>query len=190
MVSNWCQILKRVELKCLQTPLLCMLKKMSEKYSKKVLYFLEKFAIINTSINYHEGRTMLFSEKQINPMEYSPLAVAYIGDTVFDLFIRTKIVEQGRRKVTDMHKMAVGMVNAGAQAKIVHIIEEDLTEEELGILKWGRNAKFNTKPSHASVGDYHLATGLETLVGWLYIRREENRLRELLEKAYANFNKE
>lgn len=133
---------------------------------------------------------MLFSDKNLNTAQYSPLAVAYIGDTVFDLFVRTKIIEQGNRRVNDMHKMSVRLVNAASQAAMARMLEQELTQEEKEILKWGRNAKFNTKPSHASVGDYHLATGFETLIGWLYIRKDEARLRELLEKAYANFNKE
>ncbi len=133
---------------------------------------------------------MLFSEKKINPMDYSPLALAYIGDTVFDLFVRTKILEKGNRRVSQMHKTAIGQVNAAAQARMAKSIEGDLTQEELSVLKWGRNAKVHTKPSHASVGDYHMATGLEALVGFLYLRGEEGRLRELLEKAYANYNEE
>lgn len=133
---------------------------------------------------------MLFSDKKMNPREYKPLALAYIGDTVFDLFIRTKIMEDGNRHVSDMHKKAVRYVNASAQAKIVHILEDELTEEETGVLKWGRNAKVNTHPSHASLGEYHPATGFETLLGFLYLEGKKERLCELLEKAYSNFNKE
>ena len=133
---------------------------------------------------------MLFSEKKINPREFNPTALAYIGDTVFDLFIRTKIMEDGNRRVVDMHRRAVRCVNASAQAKMVHILEPELTEDELGILKWGRNAKVNSHPSGASIGDYHLATGLETLLGFLYLAGEDTRLCELLERAYTNFNKE
>ncbi len=133
---------------------------------------------------------MLFSEKKLIPKEYKPLALAYIGDTVFDLFIRTKILERGNAPVTKMHKAAVGYVNASAQAKIVHILEEDLSEDELCVMKWGRNAKVKTHSGSASIGEYHLATGFETLVGYLYLEGKNERLCELLEKAYANFNKE
>ncbi len=133
---------------------------------------------------------MLFAEKKIEPMAYGPLALAYIGDTVFDLFVRTKILENGNRHVTDMHKQAVRYVNASAQAKMVHILENELTEEETDVLKWGRNARVNSRPSRATIGEYHLATGLEALVGFLYLDGREERLCELLEKAYRNFNKE
>ena len=133
---------------------------------------------------------MLFSEKNLNPREYGPLALAYIGDTIFDLYIRTKILERGNRHVTDMHKAAVDYVRAASQAKIVHIIEPMLDEEETWALKWGRNAKVNTHPKGATLAEYHLATGFETLLGFLYLSGREQRLREILDSAYANFNEE
>ena len=133
---------------------------------------------------------MLFSEKKIDPREYNPLALAYIGDTVFDLFVRTKLLEGGNRRVTDLHKRAVKLVNASAQAEIVHMLECELSEDELAVLKWGRNAKVNNHPSRSTLSEYHLATGLETLIGFLYLEGKEERLCELLEKAYLNFNKE
>lgn len=133
---------------------------------------------------------MLFSEKNMNPRDYNPLALAYIGDTVFDLFVRTKLLEEGNRRVTELHKRAVRLVKASAQAAAVHTLEAELTEEELGVLKWGRNAKVNTHPSSSTIGEYHLATGLETLIGFLYMEGKEKRLCELLEKAYTNLNKE
>lgn len=133
---------------------------------------------------------MFFAEKKMNPREYTPLALAYIGDALFDLFVRTKIMEEGSRRVTDMHRRAVKYVNASAQAEMVHILENELTEEEADILKWGRNAKVNSHPSRSTIGEYHLATGLETLLGFLYLDGREARLCELLEKAYFNFNKE
>ncbi len=133
---------------------------------------------------------MLFSSKKMNPRDYNPLALAYIGDTVFDLFVRTKLLERGNRRVTDLHKSAIALVRAGAQAKMAEELTDELTEDELGVLKWGRNAKVNTHPSGATIGEYHMATGLETLVGFLYLEGEDGRLCELLEKAYSIFNKE
>ncbi len=133
---------------------------------------------------------MLFSDKKLNPREYNPLALAYIGDTVFDLYIRTRLLEKGNRHVADLHKSAIGYVSAVSQARIVHMIEDVLDEEEMGILKWGRNAKVNTHPGGASLAEYHLATGFETLVGFLYLAERPERLREILDMAYANFNEE
>ncbi len=126
---------------------------------------------------------MFFSEKQINPKEYSPLPLAYIGDSVYDLFIRTKVIEKGNRHVTDMHKDSVKFVKAHSQAESVHAIEKYLTEEEIRIMKWGRNAK-STPPKNADVTDYRYATGFETLIGYLYLDRKTQRLQEVMNMAY------
>lgn len=133
---------------------------------------------------------MLFSEQNLDPREYNPLALAYIGDTVFDLFVRTKILEKGNRRVTAMHGEAVRLVNAAAQADMAAMIEDALTEEELRVLKWGRNAKVNTHPKGATIGDYHMATGFETLIGFLYLKGEQRRLCEILSIAYTKFKEE
>ena len=127
---------------------------------------------------------MLFIDKKLNPHAYNPLALAYIGDTVYDLFVRSKILCRGNRHVTDMHKEAVSFVKAQAQAKSIHEIENMLTDEEINVFKWGRNAKSNTVPKNAAVKDYHAATGFETLIGFLYMNDEWERLGELLEKSF------
>lgn len=128
---------------------------------------------------------MLFTEDNINPKEYNPLALAYIGDTVYDLFIRTKVLAKGNRHVTVMHRESVQFVKAHSQAVSAYALEAELTEEELRVLKWGRNAKSNTTPKNADVTEYRMATGFETLVGYLYLSGENERLTYLLEKAYA-----
>lgn len=134
---------------------------------------------------------MLFSHQKPDPRSYSPLALAYIGDTVFDLFVRTKIIEQGNRRVTDMHRRAVSLVRAESQADMARMLEEQvLAPDEIEILKWGRNAKVNTHPKGATLAEYHMATGLETLLGFLYLDGREERLGEILDRAYTNFNEE
>lgn len=133
---------------------------------------------------------MIFSDKKLNPKEYSPLPLAYIGDSVYDLFVRTKIIEKGNRHVTDMHKESVKFVKAHSQAESVHAIEDKLTEDEIRVLKWGRNAK-STPPKNADVTDYRYATGFETLLGYLYLEGDVDRLKEVLNMAYdALCNKE
>lgn len=132
---------------------------------------------------------MLFKADNINPKEYNPLALAYIGDTVYDLFIRTKVLEKGNRHVTQMHKDSVQFVKAHSQSVSAYAIEEELTEEELRVLKWGRNAKSNTTPKNADVTEYRMATGFETLIGYLYLNDETERLSYLLEKAYVAVQK-
>ena len=127
---------------------------------------------------------MLFSDKTLSASEYNPLAVAYIGDTVYDLFIRTKIMEKGNKQVTNMHKEAVKFVNASAQAKCVAMIETYLDERELHFIRWGKNAKSASIPKNANVKDYHMATGFEVLIGALYIENKTERLNEILNIAY------
>jgi len=127
---------------------------------------------------------MLFTADNLNPRDYSPLALAYIGDTVYDLFIRTKVLAKGNRHVTVMHRDSVQFVKAHSQAVSAYALEKELTEDELRVLKWGRNAKSNTTPKNADVGEYRMATGFETLVGYLYLSGENERLSYLLEKAY------
>ena len=133
---------------------------------------------------------MFFTQKQLKAREYSPLALAYIGDSVYDLYIRTRVLEKGNRHVTDMHKDSVRFVKANAQAQSAHAFEKFLTEDEMRVLKWGRNAKSNTSPKNADITDYRLATGFETLLGYLYLEGETERLSFLMEKAYAAIENE
>lgn len=113
--------------------------------------------------------------------EYSPLVLAYIGDGVYEMFIRTFILSQGNRQVNKMHKDARAFVCAKAQSNMYGFIEEHLTEEERGVLKRGRNAKSATSPKHADIADYRRATGVEALIGYLYLKKEIQRIEELLQ---------
>lgn len=128
---------------------------------------------------------MLFTQDNINPREYNPLALAYIGDSVYDLFVRTKVLSKGNRHVTQMHRESVGFVKAHSQAVSAYALEAELTEDELRVLKWGRNAKSNTTPKNADVTEYRMATGFETLIGYLYLSGEYQRLSYLMKKAYS-----
>lgn len=127
---------------------------------------------------------MFFTQTQLNPKEYSPLALAYIGDSIYDLFVRTMILSKGNRHVTQMHRDSVHFVKAHSQAVSAYEIESILTEDEMRVLKWGRNAKSNTTPKNADVTDYRMATGFETLIGYLYLSGENERLSHLMHKAY------
>ena len=111
---------------------------------------------------------------------YSPLTLAYIGDGIYDLMIRTMIVEKGNAPVNKLHKKVSSLVKASAQMEIFHIIEPILTEEELAIYKRGRNAKSYTSAKNASMSDYRIATGFEALMGYLYMTDELPRLLELI----------
>lgn len=123
----------------------------------------------------------LFEIDEKDPKQYSPLALAYIGDGVYDLIIRTMVVERGNARVNQLHKEVSSMVKAAAQAELVHKIEPLLTEEERGVYKRGRNAKSYTMAKNASVTDYRHATGFEALVGYLYLNHQFERILELVQ---------
>lgn len=107
---------------------------------------------------------------------YSPLALAYIGDAVYELAIRTKVLNRGNVQVNKMHKKSAGLVKAESQAALFKLISEELTQEETAVYKRGRNAKSFTMAKNATMLDYRMATGLEALVGYLYLKEDFERL--------------
>ena len=115
----------------------------------------------------------------------SPLNLAFVGDTVFDLFVRETLVCQANRPVNKLHKEATKMVKAQAQAEAAQKILPLLSEEEMSVFKRGRNAHTNHKAKNASEGDYHYATAVEALFGYLYLKGEIDRLRELFSAMTA-----
>ncbi len=121
---------------------------------------------------------------------YSPLTLAFIGDSIFDLIIRTSVVESGNAPVNKLHNRASKLVQASAQAELYHLIKDQLSEEETMIYKRGRNAKSFTSAKNAGVVEYRTATGLEALMGYLYLTDQMNRLLELIkpqiEKMVSN----
>lgn len=119
-----------------------------------------------------------FKKKDVKMM--SPLQLAYIGDAVYEVFIRTYLLKQNNLSVHELHKNAIKYVKAEAQANIIHLIEKRLTDEEWNIVKRGRNAKSGTVPKNANISDYRYATGFETLIGFLYLTENHIRLNELL----------
>jgi len=118
----------------------------------------------------------------MNPEEYSPLVLAYLGDAVFELYVRARNLEN--MSVNELHRRAKGYVSAKAQAKMYHRIIDELTGEEQAVMKRGRNAKTHI-PRSASVADYRHATGLEALFGYLYIKGEHDRALWLFERCVS-----
>lgn len=114
---------------------------------------------------------------------YSPLVLAYIGDAVYELMIRSKVINHGSMQVNKMHKHSAALVKASAQAQLIKALQEELTEEELAAYKRGRNAKSATMAKHATMIDYRMATGLEALVGWLFLTEQYARLAELVSRG-------
>ena len=113
------------------------------------------------------------------PDEYSPLVLAYIGDVVYELYVRTKLVAEGNMPVDKLHKKATTIVKASAQCASFMLIEDKLTEKEIAIFKRGRNAKSGV-PKNADMAQYRIATGLEALIGYIYLSGDEKRLVEIM----------
>ncbi len=122
-----------------------------------------------------------FDCKEVDIRTYSPLTLAYIGDSIYDVIIRTVVVERGNRGANDLHKMTIQYVNAGTQAAMIEALYEDLNEEEMAVYKRGRNAKSYTTAKNASVTDYRKATGMEALIGYLYLQDKMERILELIQ---------
>ncbi|MCI9436392.1 MAG: ribonuclease III [Lachnospiraceae bacterium] len=124
-----------------------------------------------------------FPGKRQDIRTYSGLTLAYIGDVVYDLIIRTTVVEKGNRPVNDLHRITVKHVSAPAQAKMVQALEGQLTEEEKAIFRRGKNSKPHTVAKNASVSDYLKATGFEAVIGYLYLTDDWERILELVKKG-------
>lgn len=116
--------------------------------------------------------------------EISPLCFAYIGDAVYELYIRTMLAKDGNIPVSKLHKAAIHFVKAKAQSDTIHFLEPYLTEEEIKIYKRGRNAKSPTSAKNADIIDYRHATGFEALIGYLYLKKDFKRLDEILKKCF------
>ena len=135
---------------------------------------------VNTEMDLFETIRVGMNLKQIDPINYSPLTLAYIGDAVYELIVRTIVVDESNKAVNKLHKESSNLVKADAQCRILHAIMDKLSEEEQRIYKRGRNAKSYTKAKNASYSDYRQATGFEALVGYLYICNRTERLMELI----------
>ena len=123
---------------------------------------------------------------KIKLITMSPLVLAYLGDTVYESYIREHLIRQNmNRKVNNLHKLAIQYSKAKAQATIIHEIENELTEEEMKIFKRGRNQKSHTAPKNADIIDYKYATGFEALVGYLYLNEEKERLEYVIYKGIS-----
>lgn len=126
-----------------------------------------------------------FECKEQDVRAYSPLTLAYIGDAVYDMIIRTVVVERANRSANDLHKKTVKYVKAETQAVMIQALLEELTEEEQAVYKRGKNAKPYTKAKNATRGDYMKATGMEALIGYLYLTKQTERILYLVKKGIA-----
>lgn len=129
-----------------------------------------------------------FNCGEVDIRAYSPLTLAYIGDAIYDLIIRTVVVERANRPAKNLHKIVIRYVNAKTQAKMIEVLEGELSEEETAVYHRGRNAKSYTTAKNASVAEYRMATGLEALFGYLYLNGEMDRLLTLVRLAFEKMD--
>ena len=134
-------------------------------------------------MNYQEF-TESMQLKEQDPRNLSPLTLAYLGDCVYELWIRSLLVTRGNRSVDHLNSMGSVLAKAPTQCAILHELEPELTEEELAVYRRGRNAKSPTKAKNATVIEYRTATGFEALVGFLYLDHQEERLPQLLKRSF------
>jgi len=132
-----------------------------------------------------------FNIERKEAKEFSPLVLAYIGDAVYEIIIRSILVSMGNRPVNKLNKDATSLVKAGAQSEIVKLISDKLSEEEYTVFKRGRNSSPHTMAKNASMTDYKYATGFEALIGFLYLDNRCDRALELVKLGidlYLNKN--
>lgn len=116
---------------------------------------------------------------KVPPSQYSALALAYLGDCVYELFVRTYLLKDLNLPVQRLHKAAIKLVNAKAQSDLYQKIKDKLSDEELAVYKRGRNTNSHP-PKNADLIDYKSATGVEALIGYLYLKGDSERILELL----------
>ncbi len=129
------------------------------------------------SVTYLE---QLFQLPEIHPKQCPPLTLAYIGDAVYELVIRSILVSRYHTQVNHLHKRASSLVKAEKQSRMVEILEPCFTAEEAHIYKRGRNAKSYTSAKNAGILDYRRATGFEAVMGYLYLKKDYRRMLELI----------
>ncbi len=137
-----------------------------------------------TSLN---NDTLLSKETDLR--QISPLTLSFIGDSVYDLMIREYIISLGNRPVGQLNNRKVRLVNCRFQAECFSVLESHLTPEEMTVYKRGRNAEVHSTPKHAEKLDYHKATGIEALFGYLYLKKDISRLRELFGMIQSKIDK-
>ncbi len=169
-------------------------------FNKKYFHLLfTTYIAPDTSFTYNiiEKRTELMSIAQTlralmpsvpdrDPMQCAPLTLAYLGDTLFDLYVRTWLVYVSDATAHNLHMRAISFVCAKAQAEALRRIEDMLTEEERAVFRRGRNAHMGTVPKNASIADYRAATGFEALLGFLYLKGDDARIGVLMQRAFQD----
>lgn len=131
-------------------------------------------------MNFDSYMKEVFHMQEVDVREYSPLTLAYIGDSVYDLVIKSLVINKGNKQVQKLHKETSSFVQASAQSLMMRTMQEVLTDEERAVYKRGRNAKSVSPAKNQSITDYRRATGFEALMGYLYLTKQWNRMIDLI----------
>lgn len=131
----------------------------------------------------------IFQMQEVDIQSYSPLALAYIGDSIYDLIIKSLVLNEGNKQVNKLHKETSTYVQASAQSLMMRTLQELLTEEEHAIYKRGRNAKSVSPAKNQSLTDYRRATGFEALMGYLYLKKKWKRMLDLVKIGLDSLKK-
>lgn len=131
-----------------------------------------------------------FEMKEVDIQTYSPLTLAYIGDSIYDLMIKSLVINQGNKQVQKLHKETSNMVQASAQSLMMRVIQPHLTEEEHTVYRRGRNAKSVSPAKNQSITDYRRATGFEALMGYLYLQQDFVRMVDLVKIGLSSLHEE
>ena len=128
---------------------------------------------------------VIYKMSEKRPIDFSPLALAYLGDSVWEQYVRNRILKENPDlPAHKLHKTAIGYVSAVSQSKCMEKLEETLLDTELSVYKRGRNAKSPTASKNADIVDYRRATGFEALIGYLHLKNDSERLSEVMQTAY------
>lgn len=141
-------------------------------------------------IDFHDYIQDALQLNETDVRSYSPLVLAYIGDCVYDLIIKSMVISNGNKQVHKLHEETSQYVQASAQSKMMRAMQPCLTEEEHAVYRRGRNAKSVSPAKNQSITDYRRATGFEALLGFLYLRKEYERLMELVKIGVEHLKEE
>ncbi len=145
---------------------------------------------METSLTLLESIKKEFQCQEQDIRSYSPLTLAYIGDCIYEIIVRTVVVERGNKSPQSLHKTVTKYVKAETQCELFQVLQDELTEEEMAVMRRGRNAKSFTTAKNASVSDYRKASGLEALFGYLYLSGQTERVVALLKSGLAKIGME
>lgn len=140
--------------------------------------------------NFNNYMKKIFSMQEMDIREYSPLTLAYIGDSIYDLIIKSLVINKGNKQVQKLHKETSSLVQASAQSMMMRAMQEELTDEERAVYKRGRNAKSVSPAKNQSITDYRRATGFEALLGYLYLKEDWKRMLDLVKIGLDSLEKE